>query len=197
VRENNTFLQKMHLHLFDDNSDEKVIFNDHEKNMIIRFRAAFTKWLSEPHLRDTQMINYLVQEYNISERQAYYDLPKIKSLIGNVHVAGKEFQRHRANEMILRGYEVAKNAESHFEVKQAMAMIRAGEALVKVHKLDKEDMDYMPFEDIIPLELEPSTDISVIGRRKIENLEELKRKLRRKYGGQPVEDVDYTEMSDE
>jgi hypothetical protein len=197
VRENNTFLQKMHLHLFDDNSDEKVIFNDHEKNMIIRFRAAFTKWLSEPHLRDTQMINYLVQEYNISERQAYYDLPKIKSLIGNVHVAGKEFQRHRANEMILRGYEVAKNAESHFEVKQAMAMIRAGEALVKVHKLDKEDMDYMPFEDIIPLELEPSTDISVIGRRKIENLEELKRKLRRKYGGQPVEDVDYTEISDE
>jgi hypothetical protein len=197
VEENKTFLQKMHLHLFDDNSDGNVVFDKHEQDMIIRFRAAFTKWLSEPHLRDTQMINYLVHQYGISERQAYRDLPKIKSLIGNVNVAGKEFQRHRANEMILKGYEVAKNAESHFEVKQAMAMIRAGEALVKVHKLDKEDLDNLPFEDIIPLELEPSTDISVIGRRKIENLEELKNKLRKKYDGRPVEDIDYTEISDE
>jgi hypothetical protein len=197
VEENNTFLQKMHLHLFDDNSDGNVIFDKREQEMIIRFRAAFTKWLSEPHLRDTQMINYLVQQYGISERQAYRDLPKIKSLIGNVHVAGKEFQRHRATEMILKGYEVAKDAESHFEVKQAMAMIRAGEALVKVHKLDKEDLDNLPFEDIIPLELEPSTDISVIGRKKIENLEELKNKLRKKYGGRPVEDIDFTEMKDE
>ncbi len=197
MEENNTFLQKMHLHLFDENSDDNIIFDKREQEIIIRFRAAFTKWLSEPHLRDTQMINYLVQQYGISERQAYRDLPQIKSLIGNVHVAGKEFQRHRATEMILKGYEVAKDAESHFEVKQAMAMIRAGEALVKVHKLDKEDLDNLPFEDIIPLELEPSTDISVIGRRKIENLEELKNKLRRKYGGQPVEDIDFTEMKDE
>jgi len=197
VEENNTFLQKMHLHLFDENSDGNIIFDKREQEIIIRFRAAFTKWLSEPHLRDTQMINYLVQQYGISERQAYRDLPQIKSLIGNVHVAGKEFQRHRATEMILKGYEVAKDAESHFEVKQAMAMIRAGEALVKVHKLDKEDLDNLPFEDIIPLELEPSTDISVIGRKRIENLEELKNKLRRKYGGQPVEDIDFTEMKDE
>ena len=197
MEENNTFLQKMHLHLFDENSDGNIIFDKREQEIIIRFRAAFTKWLSEPHLRDTQMINYLVQQYGISERQAYRDLPQIKSLIGNVHVAGKEFQRHRATEMILKGYEVAKDAESHFEVKQAMAMIRAGEALVKVHKLDKEDLDNLPFEDIIPLELEPSTDISVIGRKKIENLEELKNKLRRKYGGQPVEDIDFTEMKDE
>jgi len=197
VEENNTFLQKMHLYLFDENSDGNIIFNKREQDVIIRFRAAFIKWFSEPHLRDTQMINYLVTQFDISERQAYYDLPKIKSLIGNVHVAGKEFQRHRANEMILKGYEVAKDAESHFEVKQAMAMIRAGEALVKVHKLDKEDLDNLPFEDIIPLELEPSTDISVIGRRKIENLEELKRKLRKKYGDQPVEDIDFTEMKDE
>ena len=197
MEENNTFLQKMHLHLFDENSDGNIIFDKREQEIIIRFRAAFTKWLSEPHLRDTQMINYLVQQYGISERQAYRDLPQIKSLIGNVHVAGKEFQRHRATEMILKGYEVAKDAESHFEVKQAMAMIRAGEALVKVHKLDKEDLDNLPFEDIIPLELEPSTDISVIGRKRIENLEELKNKLRRKYGGQPVEDIDFTEMKDE
>lgn len=187
----------MHLHLFDEKTGEDVVFDPREQDMVIRYRAAFTKWLSEPHLRDVQMIHYLITEFDLSERQAYRDLPMVKSLIGNVTIAGKEFQRHRANEMILKGYEIAKDAASNMEVKQAMAMIRAGEALVKVHKLDKNDLDVRPFDDIIPLELEPSTDVSVIGRKKIDNLDELKRKLRKKYGGEPIQDVDYTEVNDD
>lgn len=190
-----TFLQKMHLHLFDEQG-EKVVFDTREKDVVIRFRAAFTKWISEPHLRDVQMLNFL-QGFGISERQAYRDLPLIKALVGNITVAAKEFQRHRANEMILKGFEIARDAESNLEIKQALAMIRAGEALVKVHKLDKNDLDIRPFDDIVPLELEPSTDVSVIGRKRIENLEELKRKLRAKYGGEPIQDVEFTEVDDE
>jgi hypothetical protein len=197
VPENRSFIEKMHFHLFDDKNGEDVVFDKREQDMVMRFRGAFTKWLSEPHLRDTQMINFLETEFGISERQAYRDLPMVKSLIGNVTMAGKEFQRHRANEMILKGYEIAKDAESNMEVKQAMAMIRAGEALVKVHKLDKNDLDVRPFDDIIPMELEPSTDVSVIGRKPIANLEELKQKLRRKYGGEPVQDVEFTEVNDD
>jgi hypothetical protein len=197
VPENKTFLEKLHLHLFDENSSDEIVFDQREQDIVIRFRGAFVKWLSEPHLRDTQIINYLQTEFGISQRQAYRDLPQIKSLIGNVTMAGREFQRHRANEMILKGYEIAKDAISHLEVKQAIAMIRAGEALVKVHKLDKNDLDIHPFDDIIPLELEPSTDVSVIGRKKIENLEELKQRLRRKYGGEPVQDIDFIEVKDE
>ncbi|MCK9456971.1 MAG: hypothetical protein M0R31_06730 [Candidatus Riflebacteria bacterium] len=191
-----TFLQKMHLHLFDEQG-EKVVFDTREQDVVIRFRAAFTKWISEPHLRDVQMLNFLQQGFGISERQAYRDLPLIKALVGNITVAAKEFQRHRANEMILKGFEIARDAESNLEIKQALAMIRAGEALVKVHKLDKNDLDIRPFDDIVPLELEPSTDVSVIGRKRIENLEELKRKLRAKYGGEPIQDVEFTEIDDE
>jgi hypothetical protein len=197
VEENKqTFLQKMHLHLFDEQG-EKVVFDTREQDVVIRFRAAFTKWISEPHLRDVQMLNFLQQGFGISERQAYRDLPLIKALVGNITVAAKEFQRHRANEMILKGFEIARDAESNLEIKQALAMIRAGEALVKVHKLDKNDLDIRPFDDIVPLELEPSTDVSVIGRKRIENLEELKRKLRAKYGGEPIQDVEFTEIDDE
>ncbi len=191
-----TFLQKMHLHLFDEQG-EKVVFDTREQDVVIRFRAAFTKWISEPHLRDVQMLNFLQQGFGISERQAYRDLPLIKALVGNITVAAKEFQRHRANEMILKGFEIARDAESNLEIKQALAMIRAGEALVKVHKLDKNDLDIRPFDDIVPLELEPSTDVSVFGRKRIENLEELKRKLRAKYGGEPIQDVEFTEIDDE
>ena len=187
-------MEKMHRHMFASSDEVPVVFSKDEQNIVIRFRGTFTKWISEPHLRDIQIIKFLVNEYSISEPQAYRDLPRIKVLVGNVRNASKEFQRYRASEMILKGYQVAADATSATEVKQAMAMIRAGEALVKVHALDKNEMDYIQFEDIVPLELEPSTDISVIGRKPVANLEELKAKLRRKYGVDQVEDIEYTDM---
>jgi hypothetical protein len=198
VSENkDTFLEKMHRHLFADRDELPQVFDAREREVIIRFRAAFTKWMEEPSLRDVQIIHFLCQEYGISESQAYRDIPRIKLLIGNVKSAGKEFQRYRATEMILKGYEIARDAVEGVEVKQAMAMIRAGEALVKVHKLDKDEIEGIQWEDIIPLELEPSTDISVIGRKKVEDLEALKEKLRKKYGVQPVEDATFTELTND
>ena len=192
-----TFIQKLHKHLFAERDQLPQVFDKREQDMVIRYRATFTKWISEPHLRDIQIINHLTHEYELSERQAYRDLSNIKALIGNVRNAGKEFQRYRASEMILKGYEIAKDAGSTMEVKQAMTMIRAGEALVKVHKLDKDDLDNIPWGDIIPINLEPTTDVSVMNRKKIENLEELQAKLRKKYGAAPIEDTTFTEVADD
>ncbi len=193
-----SFLTKMHKHLFADEETLPQVFDSREQDIIIRYRATFTKWYSEPHLRDIQIIHHLTGEYGISERQAYRDLANIKALIGNIKNASKDFQRYRASEMILRGYEVAKDATKNVEVKQAMAMIRAGEALVKVHKLDKDDLDNIPWDDIIPINLEPTTDVSVIpNRKKIENLEELQAKMRKKYGAAPIEDISFTEVDDD
>lgn len=192
-----SFIQKLHKHLFAERDQLPQVFDKREQDMVIRYRATFTKWISEPHLRDIQIINHLTHEYELSERQAYRDLSNIKALIGNVRNAGKEFQRYRASEMILKGYEIAKDAGSTMEVKQAMTMIRAGEALVKVHKLDKDDLDNIPWGDIIPINLEPTTDVSVMNRKKIENLEELQAKLRKKYGAAPIEDTTFTEVADD
>lgn len=191
-----TLLEKINTYLFAPQSETLQVFHKDEQDVVMRYRAAFTKWLAEPFLRDNEMINYLKTTFDIKEAQAYRDLARIKSLLGNITVAGKEFQRHRATEMILKGYDMASTAESNLEVKQAIAMIRAAEALVKVHKLDKEEMERIPWEDIIPLELEPTTDISVIGRKRIDNLEELQRKLRQKYGSEPV-DIPFTDVTDD
>lgn len=196
ARGKDILLEKLHNHLFSTENDTNVVFAKDEQEVVLRYRAAFTKWLSEPSLRDIQMITYLKETFGIQNSQAYVDLARIKSLIGNVTNAGKEFQRHRATEMILKGYELAQDAESSLEVKQAMAMIRAGEALVRVHMLDKADVENIPWDDIIPLELEPTTDVSVIGRKRIENLEELQKKLREKYGGQP-EDIPFIDISEQ
>jgi hypothetical protein len=180
--ESNSFIGKLHAHLFASEKEIPKLFNAKEQEMILRYRAAFTKWLAEPHLRDTQMINYLVNEFSIKRSQAYTDLNNVKSLIGNVTMAGKEFQRYRANEMILQGFELAEKAKNSLDIKKAMTLIKAGEALSKVHKLESNDPEPSRWEDIVPMELEPSTDVSVIGRKPIENLDILKHKLRVKYG---------------
>nr|NQU89743.1 hypothetical protein [Bacteroidota bacterium] len=192
-----SFLDKIHAHLFTNRDELPVVFKKDEQDMVIRYRAAFTKWLGEPHLRDIDLINYLKNEYNVSESIAYRDLPRIKALIGNVKLAGKEFQRYRATEMILKGYSIAKEATGHLEVKQAVAMIKAAEALVKVHKLDKDELEEFPWDEIIPLSLEPSTDVSVMGQKRIKDLEALQQKLREKYGGNPIEDTTFIEMPDD
>lgn len=196
-KETDSFLEKCNKYLFDDQSDLPVHFDKDEQDMILRYRDAYTHWLAHPEKNDTEMIYYLTDILDVSKSTAYRDLARIKLLIGNVKSVSIEFHRHTANYMIREGYKMAVDAKTVLEVKQAEAMIRAGQALVKVNKLDKDVSEQIPWENIIPLDLEPSTDVSVIGRKPIADLEKVMAKLRKKYGSAPVEDVPFTEMNDE
>lgn len=189
-----TLLDRLNKHLFDDESDLPVRFDKDEQEMVLRYRDAYVHWLATPQSSDRDMIEYIMDHFDISEATAYRDLAKVKLLLGNVKSASKEFHRHTANHMIREGYKEALNAKKLLQVKKAMAMIRAGEALVKVNKLDKDESENIPWDDIIPLSLEPSTDVSVIGRKPIPNLKEVQLKLRKKYG--LIEDVDYAEITE-
>lgn len=189
-----TLLDRLNKHLFDDESDLPVRFDKDEQEMILRYRDAYVHWLAKPQLSDRDMIEYMMDHFDISEATAYRDLAKVKLLLGNVKSASKEFHRHTANHMIREGYKEALEAKKLLQVKKAMAMIRAGEALVKVNKLDKDESENIPWDDIIPLSLEPSTDVSVIGRKPIPNLKEVQMKLRKKYG--LIEDVDFADVTD-
>lgn len=194
MQNDKTFVDKLHEHLFTEKSNLPVVFDAKEQEIVLRYRAAYTKWIEAPYLRDADIVNFCVNQFGISQSQAYRDLSTIKILVGNVKNAAKDFQRYRASEMILKGFELARTAESATEVKQALAMIRAGEALVKVHKLDKDELENFKWDEIIPIELEPTTDVSVIGRKRTPDLQALKDKLRRKYGVQQVEDVKFSDI---
>lgn len=183
-----TLLERLHEHLFDESTQMPVHFDKDEQDIALRIRDTFTKMLEYPHLPDVSIIKYMMDTFDISKSTAFRDLSRTKTLLGNVRSAAKEFQRYRANEMVLRGSELAQDAKTELEVKRAMALIRAGEALVKINKLDKEESESAPWEDIVPIELQSSDDISVIPgyERKFKTREELKAfqdKLRRKYGG--------------
>ncbi len=188
---NDTFLEKINKHFFDNEADLPVHFDRDEQNMIIRYRDAYVHWLAQPQKNDRDIVEYMIDTHGVSQATAYRDLARIKLLLGNVKSASKEFHRHTANHMIREGYKEAVDAKKLLQVKKAEAMIRAGQALVKVNKLDKDEAENIPWEDIIPLDLEPSTDVSVIGRKPIKNLKELQLKLRKKYG--LIEDAEIVE----
>lgn len=184
-----SLLEKLHEHLFDETDSLPVHLDKDEQEIAIRIRDTFTKMIDCPYLSDASIITYMTDTFGISKTTAYRDLNRTKLLLGNVRSASKEFQRYRANEMVLKGYEMAKDAKTNIEVKQALALIRAGEALVKINKLDKDEGESVPWDDIVPAELQSSDDVSVIPgyTRKYKTREELvayQEKLRKKYGGE-------------
>jgi hypothetical protein len=182
-----TLLEKLHEHLFADSDELPVLLDKDEQDIAIRIRDTFTKMLDCPYLPDSDIITYMMDTFQISKTTAYRDLSRTKILLGNVRSAAKEFQRYSANQMVREGYTLAMKAKNLMEVKQALTMIRAGEALVKINKLDKDEGEAIPWDDIVPIELQSSDDVSVIPgyERKFETREDLlafQNKLRKKYG---------------
>jgi hypothetical protein len=176
-----TFYEKIQHNLFCTKETMQNIFSVPEQDVLIRIRTAYTKWFSEPYLTDFQIVNFLKNEFKIQKTCAYHDLAIVKSLLGEITNASKDFTRYRVTEMLLQGFQLAENAKNQTEISKAIAFVKAAEALVKVHNLNQKEMDYIRLEDIIPIELEPPTEISVIGSKPVANLEELKEKLRKRY----------------
>jgi hypothetical protein len=196
--EGDKLLSKMHDHLFASKSTQLNVFSDVELKVVSRFRAAVTKWYDDPWMTEMDIRNFLMNEYQISESQAYRDIPKIKYLFGNVNFTSKEFYRMRANKLIEEARQEIDDAESNLEVNKALAKIKAAMAYGKNNKLDKEDK-FMPLWDDIQIpDYSPTSDVSVIeGLKPIPNLEEKKRLLRIELGlAQEIIDVPFEEMKD-
>lgn len=182
-----TLFDKLQLYLFDDNESlpEHLRFNDKELEIKKRYASVFSFWIEKPALSDKKIINFMISELALSKSQAYRDLPNIKVLLGNVRNANKEWHRYKLISMLDKAYELA---EKRGDVK---AMILAADKLGKYTQLDKEDVQRIPYEEIVPQTFEPTGDISVLGQDPIHNLDERQRKLREKYGIKLGEDTPF------
>lgn len=192
-------LDKIRKTLFVENSD--IVLTPKEEELRMRYRDLYTQMLSHPFKTDSSLVAYLEETYELSKTQSYRDIAAVKVILGDVKNAGKEFQRFAAIEMIKRGFELVNNeAADKLDIHRAETMIRAGMALGKVTRLDKEDAKELPWDEIVPQNFEISGDVSVIGRKRIPDLEERKRKLRAELFGdihiQEAEIVDDERESD-
>jgi hypothetical protein len=176
-----------------DNMDEIETLTPAERNQLKRYRFCFTESLENPSLSDRELRDFLMEEFGISQTQAYVDISNVRILLGNVRNAGKEWVRYLVTEELKEAIKEAKAAGP----KKLMERIVAIDKLAKYHRLDKEDAVEMPWDEIIPQPIEPTTDPRVIGGKPLENKEEEIRKLYEKYKGEiEIEDIDYEVVKD-
>lgn len=179
-------LDKYHNILFRE-YDENILTVD-EKKILIRYRAIFTLSLETPWVTDVELRDFLVSEYGISIPQAYKDLTNVRVLLGKVQNAGKEWIRYMVIETLKK---CIKDAEVLGKTGIKLKIMAARE-LAKYNRLDKEDSMEIPWDDIIPQSIEPTTDPTVLGIKPLENKEEAIRKMYEKYKDEiEIEDVDY------
>ena len=190
-------VQKIEKLLFEEVDPGNIMtkdLTDEQKQMLLQYRCAFTYWLEHPILSDKKVVEHLRSHFpELTEWNARYAISSVKKMLGSVNNASKEWQRFTVIEMAKK---IWATAEAQEDVK-GMAM--AANLLGKYTKLDKNEQDEIPYDQIIPPSFEPSSGIAVLDSKlKIENLEEKKRKLREKYksdnayieDAQVIEDVE-------
>lgn len=140
-----------------------------------RYMKCFTYWLHNPSYSDKQVVRFLTNECSVNRAQAYLDLKYVKILLGNVSNASREWMLYTVIEMCKEAYNLAKLKGD------AKGMAIAADKIGKYSKLDKTEVDQLPWDQIIPPNFEPSPDISVLGFKPDPNIEDRRRKLRNKY----------------
>ncbi len=148
-------LQKYYDCFFDDISE--TLLTPVEKEQLIRYRHAFhvlleTPWITTPKLRDE-----LMNLYGISESQAYRDIQNLEILKGNVQNTAREFQQYKVNSALNQALELAINKKDPEKIAYVASVIG------KYNRLDKEETPHIPIDEIIPREIEFTSDPTILG----------------------------------
>ncbi|WP_372772112.1 hypothetical protein [Mangrovibacterium sp.] len=192
-RKNN--LDKFRDVLFTDLRDEKMQdLTPVEQEQLKRYRFCFSYSLENPSIPDKVLRDYLMSEFQISESQAYRDIHNIRILLGNVRNAGKEWIRYLVNETLKEAIETAKSMGP----KRLKELIMAADKLGKYNRLDKEDALEIPWDDILPIPIEPTNDPTILKIKPLENKEAEIERLYKKYRGEiELEYIDYEEVKND
>jgi hypothetical protein len=183
-------IDKMDALLFDP---LPVDISPHERAMMLRYRDAYTHWLDNPLESDADVRDYLINNHNIGKAQAYRDITNIKLLLGNVRNAGKEWHRHRVNVLL----EKAAASALAGRTAEATALSKVATAFIKNNKLDMDEGEQLPYDEIIPPAFEPTTDPSAIGLKPLPNLRRRIAELKERYIGEiDILDTNYEELTD-
>ena len=151
-----------------------------------RLRELSAYWRSYPSTSPKELVSRCMQIFHVGKSQAYDDIHILKILIGNLEATTKEFARWRVNQMIEED-RVAARRDGDW---RAVASMQKNYILN--NQTDKPDTPDMAFDKIVPLQLEPTDDPSVLGIKAPKNLRARRDKLIRQYS----KDDEYAEYSE-
>lgn len=182
-------LDKFHDHLFDD--CDSLEMTPRERAQLMRYRAIFTLKLQKPHITNTEVAKFLKKEFGItSVGQAYRDIAATETVLGKIRSSEKQWIRYLVVETLKKAIHLAQKSG---DIK---AMVAAADKLGKYTRLDQEDQEPLPFEEIVPEPIEYLNDPTILGLPEPkEGARQYVEKVRRKYF--EAEDVEYKEVSRE
>lgn len=201
-------IDKFRKAIFDDSAE--LVLTESESNQLRRIRAIYTMQLNRPNITNREIVSMLKSEHNITSlSQAYRDIAQTQALLGSVPNASKQWIRYTVVESLKSVIEHAdkiiensmsvesENGVEFYAVLNPEVIVRALEAktkavdkLAKYSRLGESDPDPIPYEEIVPLPIEFTMDSEIVTGVKVENPEELVRRVKKKF----IEDVDYEEI---
>lgn len=152
-----------------------------------RLRELSSYWRSYPSTSVKELVSRCMQLFRVGKSQAYDDIHLLKILIGNLEATTKEFARWRVNQMIEEDRTAARRDGDW----RAVASMQKNYILN--NQTDKPDTPDMAFDRIVPLQIEPTDDPSVLGIKAPKNLRARRDKLIRLYS-KDDEYAEYTEV---
>ena len=151
-----------------------------------RLRELSSYWRSYPSTSPKELVTRCMQLFHVGKSQAYDDIHLLKILIGNLEATTKEFARWRVNQMIEEDRQAARRDGDW----RAVASMQKNYILN--NQTDKPDTPDMAFDKIVPLQLEPTDDPSVLGIKAPKNLRARRDKLIKQFS----KDDEYTEYTE-
>lgn len=151
-----------------------------------RLRELCSFWREYPSTSTKELVQRCMQLFNVGKSQAYDDIQILKRLIGDLEATTKEFARWRVNQMIEQDRQAARRAGDW----RAVASMQKN--YIKNNLTDHPDTPDMAFEKIVPLQLEPTDDPSVLGIKVPKNLRARRDKLIK----QLMRDSEYAEFTE-
>lgn len=151
-----------------------------------RLRELSSYWRSYPSTTPKELVTRCMQLFHVGKSQAYDDIHLLKILIGNLEATTKEFARWRVNQMIEEDRTAARRDGDW----RAVASMQKNYILN--NQTDKPDTPDMAFDKIVPIQLEPTDDPSVLGIKAPKNLRARRDKLIKQFS----KDEEYTEYTE-
>ncbi len=177
-------LEKYRKALFE--SDTTTILSDAEREKVTRYRAIYAVWLNNPSISRAMLKDFIKNTYPfLSDSQIYRDIHDIHILLGSVQNASRSHIQFVVNETLLELI-----SELRGNPKRSKELILAVDKLAKYNQLHQDAPEPVDWSQMVDFVIEPTSDPSVLGIDSVENLEELKSKLYKKY----AEDIDFVEI---
>ena len=175
--------------LFTPEAELRTKYVEAQVAHVLRLREMYNWYLSNPDAHDRQFIDECRSRYQLSKSQSYEDLALIKRLLPALSTASRDFHRWKANEMLLETYRMAKAR------KDTKTMEKAASSYAKYNRVDLEDEQAVPYDDIMVQPFTATSDPTVLGLVPIPNLQKRIDALLKELSGESrdIEDITYEE----